>query len=60
MQANKINSEINEQKMSFNRKRKGDYTKAQMEKYKAEHRAELKRLGEEKKKLKAAYDSIKT
>lgn len=60
MQANKINSEINEQKMSFNRKRKGDYTKAQMEKYKAEHREELKRLGEEKKKLKAAYDSIKT
>lgn len=60
MQANKINSEINEQKMSFNRKRKGDYTKAQMEKYKAEHREELKRLGEEKKKLKADYDSIKT
>lgn len=60
MQANKINNEINEQKMSFNRKRKGDYTKAQMEKYKAEHREELKRLGEEKKKLKAAYDSIKT
>ena len=59
MQANKIDSEINEQKLSFNRKRKGNYTKTQMDKYKAEPREELKRLGEKRKKLKAAYDSIK-
>lgn len=60
MQISKLNHEINDKRSSFNRKKKGDYTKAQMEKYKSEHRAELKRLGEEKKKLKAAYDSIKT
>lgn len=59
MQISKLDKEIYDEKSSFNRKKKGDYTKAQMDNYREEHRAELKRLGEEKKKVKAAYDAIK-